>query len=69
MSLSLKVIFLEFVFTLQSIKSRIETQIVLKKGYRKVNVFTLQSIKSRIETEAGVVLVTAPGLCFYSTVH
>ena len=38
------------VFTLQSIKSRIETDISAKQGAADNIVFTLQSIKSRIET-------------------
>ena len=39
------------VFTLQSIKSRIETKRMYKMTEKIEIVFTLQSIKSRIETE------------------
>ena len=41
------------VFTLQSIKSRIETNFSLPSNDRWEDVFTLQSIKSRIETISG----------------
>ncbi len=41
------------VFTLQSIKSRIETTIRIKGCEKDLFVFTLQSIKSRIETCQG----------------
>ena len=43
---------LEDVFTLQSIKSRIETEKVKENANATIIVFTLQSIKSRIETQA-----------------
>jgi len=42
------------VFTLQSIKSRIETPIERKAADWSPQVFTLQSIKSRIETLKGL---------------
>ena len=43
------------VFTLLSIKTRIETMITAKGGMSYLRVFTLLSIKTRIETEANVV--------------
>ena len=43
-----------WVFTLQSIKSRIETFSILLHPVQALLVFTLQSIKSRIETGMGV---------------
>ena len=56
------------VFTLQSIKSRIETPNQSKHQEHLKCVFTLQSIKSRIETEYAS--VPRPRLWgFYSTVH
>ena len=58
----------ECVFTLQSIKSRFETQTRPCLWHLLARVFTLQSIKSRIETNPGY---APPLLCprFYSTVH
>ena len=46
------ILFSLFVFTLQSIKSRIETGKRLRQSLQREKVFTLQSIKSRIETWA-----------------
>jgi len=61
--------FRNIVFTLQSIKSRIETACGNCPATFLLQVFTLQSIKSRIETEWRQTAGFSPRSCFYSTVH
>jgi len=51
MTTQLMTFFELLVFTLQSIKSRIETKTGEKQEFGAILVFTLQSIKSRIETK------------------